>query len=71
MKATISDLTDISADELEDIGLYGFRTIDTLTVKNLHELFFLLKLDPTGEPTSVITLNYLTKQAIKLNKQIF
>jgi hypothetical protein len=71
MRATIYDLTDISADDLEDIGLHGNRQINSLTVKNLHDLYFLLKLPATGEPTAVITLNYLTLQAIKLNKQIY
>lgn len=72
MIATIRDLTDISVDDLEDIDIHRNCQVRYLTIQNLFDLYYILKLPQTGdEPAAVIVMNYLTARAIKLNKHIY
>jgi hypothetical protein len=47
------------------------KFIKDLTVQNLHDLFFLLRLEITGEATAAISIKFLTQRAVELNIQIY
>jgi hypothetical protein len=71
MIANIYNLTGLTNDQLYLHNLHAGKFIKDLTVQNLHDLFFLLRLEITGEPTAAVTIKYLTEQAIKQNIQIY
>jgi hypothetical protein len=51
--------------------MHAGKFIKDLTVQNLHDLFFLLRLEITGEATAAITIKFLTQRAVELNIQIY
>lgn len=71
MIANIFNLTGLTNDQLYLHNLHAGKFIKDLTVQNLHDLFFLLRLEITGEPTAAITIKFLTKRAVELNIQIY
>jgi hypothetical protein len=71
MIANIYNLTGLTNAELYEHNLHAGKFVRDLTVQNLHDLFFLLRLEITGEPTAAVTIKYLTEQAIKQNIQIY
>ena len=71
MIANIYNLTGLTNDQLYEHNLHAGKFVRDLTVQNLHDLFFLLRLEITGEPTSAITIKFLTQRAIELNIQIY
>jgi len=71
MIANIYNLTGLTNDQLYEHNLHAGKFIKDLTVKNLHDLFFLLRLEITGEPTAAETIKFLTQKAVELNIQIY
>ena len=71
MIANIYNLTGLTNDQLYLHNLHAGKLIKDLTVQNLHDLFFLLRLEITGEPTAAITIKFLTQRAVELNIQIY
>ena len=71
MIANIYNLTGLTNDQLYEHNLHAGKFIKDLTVQNLHDLFFLLRLEITGEPTAAITIKFLTQKAVELNIQIY
>jgi len=71
MTANIFNLTGLTNDQLYLSNMHAGKLIRDLTVQNLHDLFFLLRLEITGEPTAAVTIKHLTEKAIKLNIQIY
>jgi hypothetical protein len=71
MIANIFNLTGLTNAELYEHNMHPGKFIKDLTVQNLHDLFFLLRLEITGEPTAAITIKFLTQRAVELNIQIY
>ena len=71
MIANIYNLTGLTNAELYEHELHAGKFVRDLTVQNLHDLFFLLRLEITGEPTAAITIKFLTQRAVELNIQIY
>lgn len=71
MIANIYNITGLTNEQLYMYNLHAGKLIRDLTVQNLHDLFFILRLEITGEPTAACTIKYLTEKAIKLNMQIY
>ena len=71
MIANIYNLTGLTNEQLYEHNLHAGKLVRDLTVQNLHDLFFILRLEITGEPTAAITVKYLTEKAINLNLQIY
>ena len=71
MIANIYNLTGLTNDQLYEHNLHAGKFVRDLTVQNLHDLFFMLRLEITGEPTAAETIKFLTKRAIELNIQIY
>jgi hypothetical protein len=71
MIANIYNLTGLTNAELYEHNMHAGKFIKDLTVQNLHDLFFILRLEITGEPTAAITIKFLTQRAVELNIQIY
>jgi hypothetical protein len=71
MIANIYNLTGLTNAELYENNMHAGKFIKDLTVQNLHDLFFLLRLEITGEPTAAISIKFLTQRAVELNIQIY
>jgi hypothetical protein len=71
MIANIYNLTGLTNAELYEHNMHAGKFIKDLTVQNLHDLFFLLRLEITGEPTAAISIKFLTQRAVELNIQIY
>jgi hypothetical protein len=71
MIANIYNLTGLTNAELYEHNMHAGKFIKDLTVQNLHDLFFLLRLEITGEATAAITIKFLTQRAVELNIQVY
>jgi hypothetical protein len=71
MIANIFNLTGLTNDQLYEHNLHAGKFIKDLTVQNLHDLFFLLRLEITGVPTAAEAIKFLTQKAIEFNIQIY